>query len=388
MSTTRLNCTGDGKEVSEVINRISACAKGRTTLPALSCALLTIDGGKVYAVASDLDLWHRAPLPLSLDGLHEEGDICAVGLDALAALTARANGDGMLLTWRDGKLAVHAGKRKAEILTLPASEFPAGPKIPTGDWISLSGASVAKAMRGVQFAASTDTTRYVLNGIYVFDGEVVATNARMLAQVRIAPEALPGFNDVILPTKAISPAADFLERVEKIEVAAADDYGILFRANDEILFAKCIEGRYPNFKQVIPNNDQPVKVKIRRAELRDAMGWVKTMWAGTTFKGDRTVKVEIDEYVVRLSTFVPEKGESTETIELPAPAAKRAVFAVPFQNLIGMVSREGADEVSLETDPQNDGTVGSPILIRDGDDFLGMIMPMRVVDPRPATTKE
>lgn len=193
-------------------------------------------------------------------------------------------------------------------------------------------------------------------------------------------------DDVIVPTAAIGPAAEMLERVENVEVAMADACGILIRAADgEEFFSKCIEGRYPAYQQVIPRGDQTVRARVRVADLRRAIEWAKVMWAKVVYAGDRTTKIEIEGETMRLTTFVPEKGESVEQVELLGPVACRAVFAVPVHNLAGMLGHEGEEEVSLETTPESNGTVASPVLYRDGAKFLGVMMPMRVVDA--VTTK-
>ena len=150
--------------------------------------------------------------------------------------------------------------------------------------------------RCVAQAASTDETRFILNGVYLDGGTVVATNGRMLlfADVEtVDKDELPADmvkapvkDKTILPTVALA-AAWKSRKVHKTVtvlnnpiVAAADivstDLGVSSKTE-----YKPIEGNYPNYKQVIPEKQkQKAEFTLSGVMLADLVKACKALEAG------------------------------------------------------------------------------------------------------------
>ena len=126
------------------------------------------------------------------------------------------------------------------------------------------------ADRPTQFAISTEETRYYLNGIYLHTAgsakaatlRAVATDGHRLAQVDLPlPKGAAGMPGVIVPRKTVGEVQRLIEDNEA-EVAIELSQGkIRFTIGDVVLTSKLIDGTFPDYGRVIPqNNDKELIV--------------------------------------------------------------------------------------------------------------------------------
>jgi DNA polymerase-3 subunit beta len=372
MSKPSLIFTGDGKAIAEVLQRLAASVTRKTTLPILSCVQLQIRGGRLHATATNLDQMHSAELPVEISA-GKDGDGTCAALGLLTGILARCNGDGVSVTLADGKLAFVAGGRKAVMNVLPVHEYPEIAGLPT-DWETVSPGAVASAIRSVAFAVSDEENRYVLNGVYLdSEGVAVATDGRRLAQCGYTDSPAAPLSGVILPTPCLTPIVDLLERHDSVEVAGGEA-GIWIRAAGELYYSKVIEGNYPNFKQVIPKFTSPIKITVDRGKLQKAVAWAKLYQAAK----DHQILLATAGGSMTISIFSPEIGEAEEVIPVISGEGEMRV-SLNSKFLGEMVNREGGDYFTIETQPEKDGAVNSPLMIlEENEAFLGVLMPMRI----------
>lgn len=371
---SQLTFTGDGKEIADALRHLSSSLSRKTTLPVLSCVALCIEGGRLYGTVTNLDQYHRIALPVAIKSGKEGAGAC-IALSLLGNVLARCNGDGCQVSIdAGGEVSVVAGGRKAKLHSLPLGKFPER-KVEDAEWESIESERLATAMRGVAFAMSDDTTRYVINGMYFTDdGRVVATNGRMLALHRIDPEKAPAaLAGTILPGVAVDPICQLLDRNATIEISGTEA-GVSFRGPDEEYYTKRIEGNYPNFQQVVPKFSHPIRACIPRGALCKALAWAKLFSCPKT----KSVKLTCDGQQLVIAARTPDVGDSEDRIPLSVAAESDFQMAVDRSFLESFAVREGGDDFILEVE---DAGGGGPILIlEEGSDFLGVLMPMRIAE--------
>jgi len=378
MKKTGFTFHGDGKEIAASLKHLGAAVDRSAALPILSCvALEVMPDGRLTARATDLDVASQVTLPVTMEQGNAGAGVC-VAADLFSALLTRANGDGVRVVCDGEIMTIEAGARKATLHTLPLSEFPEM-KDDFETWTPMSGAVLAAAIRGLAFCVSSDETRAILNGIYLSgDGLVVATDGKRLAMTRYTTTPPAGLGAVVVPTKALAPIADLLARHERVEVAGGES-GLEFRTADERFFTRRIEGNYPNYQQVIPNYSSPIRIAVDRAAMRKALAWAKLF----VNDKDGSVKLVAADGVLSLSTSAPDRGEAEETLPILSGGEAAMRVAINLRFLEQFVAREGGEHFVFE-DPgdqgkDHEGSVSGPIVIREDDeDFLGIIMPMRI----------
>lgn len=372
---------GNGKEMGVAMARLSRSLPKKSTLPILSCVALRFVDGAVEAVSTNLDQCHRLTLPTtSATGTKGAGACVALGL--FTALLARCNGDVATIEIAEGKLTLTSAGRVASLMTLPIAEFPEMGVRPT-DWVTIDGTVLARAIEGVAFAVSDDSTRYVLNGIHFTDDAlVVATDGKRLARMSYAGHvaSVPGpLDGIILPTQALAALVEIFGRGGAMQVGGdTEEGGITFRtlSGDEEYYTRKIEGRYPNFSQVIPSFNAPVTVKVARAAMLHALAWARLYRNKLG-----TVKLHTEGGHLVITATSPEVGEAVERIDLLTPVKGNFVCTLDLDYLTDMVDRDGGEAFQIVSEPDlNTGVVLSPLLVReDSEDFLGLLMPMRTM---------
>lgn len=272
---------------------ISACRKlltrlrfERFTLPVLTHALATIDTAGLTLAVTDLDHWLETripaiigPSPLGRFLIPAEALKVAArgdkGSSAHFAYAETADGTTLTLTTFCCGLSV---KSVYHLVATP-DEFPARPVV-KGSITALPKETFA-ALGIVAGCASTDATRYVLNGVHFTPedgGLLIATDGRRLAG---APARVPS-REFVLPTAAVHVLAhpDFSTRDAAVQQADddEDDKGthVQFRTGPHTLIAKTVEGRYPGYRHVIPSH-LPESVTVPENHRPALISWLRSL---------------------------------------------------------------------------------------------------------------
>lgn len=247
------------------------------TLPILSCVLMRIPEGSaaMQLACTNLDVWASIWVPI-VSGAMGHPAAVAVSAAALAKLLGEVEATEVIIDMGE-KLLVRAGAWKAELCVLAAEDFPPNPleagRVRGEHPVELVDGVLKKALGAVSCAVSKDETRYVLNGVLLrFRGDelvvAVATDGRRLALVeRVVKGALLEKKwEVILPTAAVRLLLGALSDGKEVgllrthqkdaahegEVPKVFAISLVTGGCGLELWAKVIEGDYPNFYQVIP----------------------------------------------------------------------------------------------------------------------------------------
>jgi DNA polymerase-3 subunit beta len=258
----------------------------RLKLPVLNHVLATLDAAGLTLAVSDLDHWLETRIPASI-----HPNATARFLIPAAALTAAARGDKGGTVQFDCtdtpdsdpekpllKLTVTCGGMPVESVyhPEPAGDFPVRPAIQGR--ITAIPKETLLALSTVAGCASTDTTRYILNGVLFSPdngGILIATDGRRLAG---APARVPG-REFVLPNAAVQVLGhpDFNARDAAIlQPETGEGPHIQFRSGPHTLIARTIEGNYPNYRQVIPP-EFLADVTIPETHRSALISWLRTL---------------------------------------------------------------------------------------------------------------
>lgn len=246
----------------------------KNTMQILDNFLLTIEDGQLIITGSDMESTMVTTLPVE-----QEGNNFTIALPAklLTSTLPQFNNQILEFNINEDNFAVHFSSEFGDynFIGLSGEEYPEindiqgeSQKFDIDTDILLSGLSK------VMFAMGTDELRPTFNGIYFDIKEenltMVATNAHKLAKVQYSA-IHPGFESAfILPRKPINLLKASLDpRTDSVQVQF-DNTRIVFKAENFTLYTQQIEGNYPNYNRVIPQ-DNPYKVIIDRVSLVNAL---------------------------------------------------------------------------------------------------------------------
>lgn len=368
------NATGSVRiaagELVKAMKHAAAVVESRNTIPILSNVLLRAEGDTIELASSDLDVEFRQRLPLETPGA------IATTVDArrLAALCASVAADAAMTLEMDGpRLVVKAGRSRWTLPALPAGDFP----LMEFDADAAARLTVEPASRlgetlgRVLWAASTEETRYYLNGLFLHPEAgrtaLVATDGYVLVRAEIGIEHPADAPEVILARKFCRLLLALAEGVKGPAHLAWDTGKIRAEIGDQVLLAKHIHGTFPDYRRVIPGESE--RVIVEPESLRAALRRTMLVAAQKT----SCVKLEREEGKLVLSVTDPDGGAANE--EVPAEAESRFASGFNGRFLDRMLEAIGGDSVEIhQADPC------SPALVRRvvPDGVSGVVMPMRV----------
>jgi len=340
----------------------------RSTLPILSNVLLTADKTSLSLTTTDLDIGVRCKI---------EAEVGKTGATTLPAKRlfniVRELPDGMIELNVDDKdiATVDCGSSYFKIIGLSEDEFPPLPA-PEGNYcFNIEQGAFREMLRKTAYSASTDETRYVLNGVLLsFKGgklTIVATDGRRLAlteqEVEVAKDAE---TEMILPTKAVNELLHILGDEGELKIYPKEKQ-VIFQFKDIVVVSKLIDGTYPNYRQVIPSQCEE-RVTVEREGLLMALRRVSLV---TTDKSNAT-KLTFGKNMLSITVTTPDVGEARETIPVKYSGKEIAVAFNP-EYVMDPLRTLSNDEIFIElTDDLSPGVIKCDI------PFLYVLMPMRI----------
>src|SRR6186713_168495 len=359
------------------LGHVHRVVERRNTIPILANVLITADKSKLAFKATDLDLEVTETIAAEVG----PGGATTVPAHMFYEIVRKLPEGAQIVLEASGDravLAIRAGRSRFTLQTLPESDFPdlaAGEMTHT---FKLAAADLKRLIDKTQFAISTEETRYYLNGIYLHTAgtnkaptlRAVATDGHRLAQFELAlPEGASGMPGIIVPRKTVGEVQRLIEDNEA-EVAIELSAGkIRFTIGNVVLTSKLIDGTFPDYGRVIPQNNDKELV-VDKKDFEAAVDRVSTI----SSERGRAVKLALSPGKLVLSVTNPDSGSATEELEVEY-ASDALDIGFNSRYLLDIAAQiEGEVAVLRLADP------GSPTLVQDKENkgALYVLMPMRV----------
>ena len=364
--------TIDRMSLLRPLGHVSSVVERRNTIPILNNMVLRASGSTLSLTGTDMDM----------DIVTEVG--CAVMADGASTVSAHMlndivrklpEGSEVEIDIADGHAQISAGRSSFRLPTLPVEDFPAISSSELPHSFTLTAVDLRDMIDTTRFAISTEETRYYLNGIYFHksasDGLcAVATDGHRLALSQMSlPQGADDMPSIILPRKAVGELRKLLDDQEGDVQVKLSETRAEFSFGSVQLTSKLIDGSFPDYTRVIPTANDKV-LTLDKESFLAAVDRVSTISSDKT----RSVKLEIEAGVVRLSASNSDASSANEEIEITydGPAIEIGFNARYLMEVIGQIQGEIVQMSLADT--------GAPSLVQaPADDAnLFVLMPMRV----------
>ena len=371
---TQMQIVCSKAELLKGIQIVQSAVSSKSTLPVLTNILIETKTNQLKLAATDLEVGVRCFIKAEVV---KEGALTVPAKTFSDFVKTLPDNQEIKITTEDAtRMDVRSGKTRCVLLGLPKEDFPVLPEFPEDNSVAMEAKTLLEMIRKTSFAASTDETRYILNGVYfILDkgiARMVATDGRRLSYMARPVQEKKTNVSVIIPSKAIRE----VERLLVTEGLGADvvkisvtENQVAFKLLDTVVISRLIDGHFPNYDQVIPKSAE-IRVQLAAKDLlmmtqRAALG-----------SGDRGGAVRFILEKGRLRATGSAQGRVEVEDELPVDYAG-ATLEIAFnpQFVVDVLKNGDASQVWLElTTSLNPGVI-RPV----GDDqMLSVIMPMRV----------
>ena len=362
------------QDLQQALSYCQGVIEKRSTLPILSNILLDASNSKLTVTATDLDLIfiHQ----LNNVEIVEEGKTTTVSSTIYDIVRKLDSGKKINLNLNEtNKLHLESEKSNFNLNCLSPSEFPLTDENFNENQFSMKSKQLLKLLDKCKFSVSNDETRHYLSGIYFHQTEVedknyltaVATDSHRMSISKIRLDEKIDFDPVILPKKTIFQLCSLLDNYDGEVKISNIKSKIKFELNNSILISKLIDGKFPNYIQVIPKNNQK-KLEI---DLKLFLNSVDRVASVSLDKKDG-VKFNLTKDTLNLSVNNTNSGDGKET--LVANFDHDLEISFNSRYLIDVASQLDGEKIEIFF---ND--TGSPALIKDPGDFdsIFVVMPMK-----------
>ncbi|MBN1882720.1 MAG: DNA polymerase III subunit beta [Deltaproteobacteria bacterium] len=306
------------EEILRGLGLTQSIVEKKNTIQILSNVLLKSEQDVLTIEATDLEVGIRDTY--TCEGIIEGG----ITVDAkMLYEVVRQIPDGMTIHFKKQEnnwVEINAGRSVFNLVGLSSEDFPEVPLFP-GDYQWFMEPPVIESMVDKTiFAVSHEDVRYNLSGVYCEAVEesggktlrMVATDGHRLSLVETAidgelPEVLK--KGIILPRKGLSELKKMLDEGEDAIGMRVEENNLMVHRDGTTLVMRLIDGRFPDYRQVIPQSNDKV-ITFPREEFIRTLRRVSIL----SYDRVRMVKFHISPNMVEISSESPEMGTAREEV--------------------------------------------------------------------------
>lgn len=365
--------------LSKALNHVVKAVAARPNIPVLANVLIQTEKGKIKLSSTNLEIGINAWVGADIK---EEGSI-TVSARLLSDFINSIKPGKLTLEQNNQTFEVKSVDNNAQFFIIPAEDFPNVPQAEKEPVMTLNAYTFAKSISKTVFASALDDSRPVLTGI-LFEAQnknlrMVGVDGFRLSKV----EVLTG-KDVPEAFKEIVPSKS-LQEIEKIikDIASEEDVveiymlgdknQILFKIGNVELSSRLIEGEFPDYNQIIPN-DKTNAFFVLKSELQNSVKII--MIFAKNIIGNKTkFAINPTDKKVTLSANVVDVGNNESSVHITKTEGESIETAYNAKFLMDMINSMEGDEILYETNG-----VTAPGVFKDKEDksYLHIIMPMRI----------
>ena len=362
------------KDLQNALNYCQGVIEKRSTLPILSNVLLQANNSNLKITATDLDLIFVQNL--SNIEILEEGQTttsCSIMYDIVRKFNNEKKINFNLVN--ESKINLESDKSSFNLNCLKASEFPLTDSDFNENMFVLNSKKLLKLLNKCKSSISNDETRHYLSGIFFHINETdnkkfltaVATDSHRMAISKTLLLDDINFEPIILPKKTIYQLSSLLVDYDGDVKISNLKSKIKFEFNNVILMSKLIDGKFPNYFQVIPKDNQK-KLEI---DLKPFLTSVDRVASVSLDKKDG-LRMNLANNNLDLSVNNSNSGDGKESLSVKFEHEIDISFNPRY--LIDVASNMDGNKIEIYLKES-----GAPALIKDPSDFdsIYVIMPMK-----------
>lgn len=362
----RITCTKD--ELVQGLSLVGRAVSTRTSIQILSGILLEASGGELRLAATDMELSLRSTIAAQVSG---EGAVVLPGR-TLVDIARLLPADEVTIEHRAAESVVYvvSGSASYTLHTYNPEDFPRLPDLEAMQTFAVDRTPLLETIARVARAASRDEARPVLTGVLVqfAGGKLVmaATDSYRLAVKETAlPAATPEL-EAIVPSRALQELARVAGDGDEIAVGVQDNQ-VVFSAGDVWLTTRRIDGQFPNYRQLLPEQFE-YELTVARGELLDVVRRAAVMIQRAT-----PLQLRFAEGELTVVARTHEVGESRESLPVPFAGDPLEIGFNAEYLRDGLESVEGDDVTVKLISPLR------PAVLQGADgDFTYLVMPIRL----------
>jgi DNA polymerase III subunit beta len=363
-----LRITVSKDELVTALGVVARAVSARTSVQILSGILLEAQGSELRLAATDMELSLRANVPAQIEG---DGAIVLPG-KTLVDIARLLPADEVAIEHKPAESVVHvtSGSASYTLHTYNPEDFPRLPELDAVQTFSVDRESLLETIARVARAASRDESRPVLTGVLVsFTGGklvMAATDSYRLAVKETELDGSAPELEAIVPSRALQELARIANHGDTVEVGVHENQ-VLFSTDGAWLTTRRIDGQFPNYRQLLPEQFEH-ELTLPRTEILEVVRRASVMIQRAT-----PLQLRFAEGELTVIARTHEVGESQESMPVGFSGETLEIgFNADFLR-DGLESMDGDDVRFKLISP-----LRPAVLQGESDDFTYLVMPIRL----------
>ncbi len=360
------------KDLAKLVPIVARAAATNSVIPIQAGMMLEAGGGKLTATSLDLAIGIR--MSTAEVQVEKEGRVL-VNAHHLNDLVKKLPEGVITLEEQDNKLNIKYGRSRAGINTLQVTDWAGWPDKGYTEKFSLPQDKLKLALQSTVLAVAKSHFRQVFTGVLIdvqpSENEVrfVGTDTHRLAYYRYAAENMPGESwEPIVPAPAVTELIRFLRGDDNCSVGLNGN-NIVFCWENFEMFSRLIEGQFPNYHQVIPQNIIG-SIDITTEGIRQSVERINALpITGKNMISCLSLSIKDNIYLRGNSDNI---GEINETCEFAEKAGEDIDISLNTAYLLDAL------KVMPETAKLSFSGPQSPAIMQGSPEYLIVLMPLRV----------
>ncbi len=361
------------------LQAVSRVINSKNALPILDCFLFQLEDGTLTITVSDSET--TMVTSVEVNESDSNGKIAVTAktlLDALKEIPEQPL--SFTIHPETKEITVQYMNGKYSLMGQNADEFPLSATLgESAVQVEMNAEILLAGINRSVFATADDELRPVMNGIYfditTEDITLVASDGHKLVRCKTLAAKGSERAAFILPKKPSNLLKNLLPKEAGRVKIEFDERNAMFTMENYRMVCRLIEGRYPNYNSVIPQNN-PHKVTVDRQQLIGALRRVSIF----SSQASSLIKLRVQENQIVISAQDIDFSTSAEETQVCQYAGNPMSIGFKSTFLIDILNNISSDEVIIElADPSRAGVI-IPVEQAQEEDLLMLLMPMMLND--------
>jgi DNA polymerase III subunit beta len=374
-----MQLTVNREELAKAIGITQSIVEKKSTMPILLNFLMQADGKEIKLTASDLDI--TATIKLSAD-VKKKGSTTVNAKVFSDLVRELPQGEISVNLGQSERMEIASlsGKSNVKIVCISAESYPDLPGLGLNVTNQVPAEILLEMFNKTLYAASTDETKFNLNGVFVKTEKqgkdtallMVSTDGHRLAIVRRVVSEIGSIDGIIIPRKGV---VEFKRILEQPDLGSGIGVGIssgffVVDSRDVKMSMRLIDGEFPDYSKVLPKQFS-AKVSLDNSELHQSL---KRTGLLVTEK-NKCVRFDFTEGNLKISSSSPELGEASEELVCDYQGAPVSIGFNPKYLIDILNTLDSNQKVVMELN----GAFGPARIYSESDEaYFGIVMPMRL----------
>lgn len=322
--------------------------------------------GKIHLYSSNLNSFFHSALPAKIE---KKGEFITEAKKLIEFISFLTEGK-IELEASEKQLTVISGKKRGGFPLLKSGDFPLPPKLEGKDQ-KLSPDFFIKNLPLILFSASSDETRPALSGVNFVTNEdltLVSTDGFRLSLLKTEKEA--DIPSVIIPADFLKEVLHYVKEEKNLGFSYSEKEKLIkFKAGETEFYSRLIEGDFPPFEKVIPQERKTTVVLEKEEFLRN----VKLI---SVFARDLSyiVVLEVKKNEVKITPKAT-GGEDNSAVQEAEVEGEEQKTAFNYKFLVDFLNAVDCKNITIEILRPDAPTV---FRTDNNKNFLHIIMPVRI----------